>query len=124
MSLKKVGFFFEFSENDQRDRLCKLRQPNPQPHESQIVEYLLSGVPAGIAMTVEHDVLKTPPQPLGEATLRSDGEWIWPSSLAYYVDNYHLPLPQEFVAKMEECQWIVSPSLVLTDDLPDGHIEM
>jgi hypothetical protein len=35
----------------------------------------------------------------------TDGEWIWPTDLIYYVEEYHAELPAEFVARMASFGW-------------------
>ncbi len=124
MPCKRVGFFFELSEDEQRNELTRLRRWSGAPDESKIIEYLLSGVDAGVAMVIEHDVLCDPPKPLGEAVIKSDGEWAWPASLAYYVGKYHIALPTEFVAKMARHGWRVPANAKCVSETPEGHVEM
>ena len=33
---------------------------------------------------------------------RTDGEWVWPRDLAYYVRAYRVALPREFIANVRE----------------------
>ena len=35
----------------------------------------------------------------------TDGVWMWPGDLAYYVKKYHLELGKEFVQGMEDSGW-------------------
>lgn len=121
---KKVGFFFENSENEQRSQLNAIKNNEAHPKEAKVIQYLMSGIDVGVTMIVEHDYLKVPPELLGEAILKSDGEWVWPTSLAYYVRSYHISLPEEFLAKMERENWRVSSDKVVTPEVPEGHIEM
>ena len=124
MPYEKVGFFFEFSEDEQRDELGRLRRADGSPDESKIVEYLSSGIDAGVAMVIEHDVLCDPPRPIGEAVLRSDGEWIWPASLVYYVQTYHLELPMRFLDQMARNGWRVPENAEYVPEIPEGHVEI
>lgn len=121
---KKIGFFYEESQSDQQSHLSALRNDTPHSREAEILQYLTSGVGAGVCMMVEYDYLKTPPIPLGGATLQSDGEWLWPTSLAYYVREYHISLPEEFLKKMEQHNWCVSPDTKFIAKVPEGHIKM
>ena len=120
---KKVGFFFEQSADEQRSQLNSLRNVEPHIREAEIIQYLNSGVEAGVYMMHEHDYLKEPPAFIVEAILKSDGEWIWPASLAYFVREYHLTLPTEFLEKMEQQNWRVSPDVEYSPEIPDGHVE-
>lgn len=121
---KKIGFFYEESQNDQHSHLSALRNDLPHPAETEILQYLSSGIDAGVCMLIEHDYLKMPPKFLGSATLLSDGEWLWPKSLTYYVREYHISLPEEFVIKMKQQNWCVSPDTKLTPKVPEGDIKM
>ena len=42
------------------------------------------------------------------ATSYTDGEWLWPGDLSYYVRKYALKLPEEFVETMQKNEWKVS----------------
>ena len=48
------------------------------------------------------DGARTAVAPLEIAT---DGRWVWPRDLAYYVGEYHGSLPPEFVEHMRACRW-------------------
>ena len=39
----------------------------------------------------------------------TDGIWVWPYDLAYYVEAYHILLPEEFVAHVRSVGWIPRP---------------
>ena len=43
--------------------------------------------------------------PKGNASVPSgytDGIWLWPGDLVYYVENYNLKLPDDFVGTMRK----------------------
>ncbi|MCA9088358.1 MAG: hypothetical protein KDA90_06945 [Planctomycetaceae bacterium] len=121
---KRVGFFFEQSVEDQQRSLNSLRSDVAHPKEDQIVEYLVSGINVCVYMMHEHDYLADPPVFIGEGLVKSDGEWVWPASLAHYVREYHISLPQEFIEKMERTDWRVPPNAECAPDIPEGHVEM
>lgn len=39
----------------------------------------------------------------------ADGTWAWYGDLAYYVEKYHVRLPNEFIEHMKMNNWMVSP---------------
>jgi hypothetical protein len=47
----------------------------------------------------------------------TDGTWIWPGALLYYVEEYHLQLPSTFLQYAERCQWRVDPASVQVEAL-------
>ena len=75
------------------------------PDEENISKYLENAPAyAGLGKTVG-DVL----DPDAKVTLfpgtRTDGTYIWPSELAYYVRKYHLRLSSDFVERMASLNW-------------------
>ncbi len=45
---------------------------------------------------------------VGCPDMLTDGEWLWPGDLAYYVKNYHLQLDREFIKTMKNNNWHIS----------------
>jgi len=43
----------------------------------------------------------------GGPYLLTDGEWMWWKELAYYVEHYHISLPDDFVAHMQQNNFVV-----------------
>ena len=122
MPYKKVGFFFELDPTEQRKELDQLRRPMGVPDEARIINYLSSGTDVGVEMTMEHDLLCDPARALGPAVLKSDGDWLWPASLAHYVRSYHIELPAEFVRHMARNEWRTPETGSPT--IPEGHVQM
>jgi hypothetical protein len=40
------------------------------------------------------------------AHLFTDGEYLWRVDLAYYVEKYHLQLPDDFLTHMKSRNWL------------------
>ena len=51
------------------------------------------------------DVIDSSKGTAGTPTVYTDGKWIWPGDLAYYVKNYHLELPQEFLSSFQNIKY-------------------
>ncbi len=124
MRYRKVGYFHELADHERRDQLTALRRDTAVDDESKIVDYLKSGIDAGAVMMIENDVLATSSKAIGEVLLKSDGVWIWPTSLAYYVKEYHLSLPTEFIEHMVKNDWRVPDDAEYLPVIPQGHIQM
>jgi hypothetical protein len=45
----------------------------------------------------------------------TDGTWVWPSDLAFYVERYHVELPTDFVEHVRSCGW--NPPQLSDDEL-------
>ncbi len=43
------------------------------------------------------DVLDESKGVIGSLEILTDGEWIWPSDLSYYLQNYHIKLDERFI---------------------------
>ena len=94
--LKPVGFL----DRDELEELQKDGANIPDEMHQKIVRYLKSGVTLTWSPGFSEDLL-SPGKIIGSDTTLSDGEWIWPNSLTYYVESYHIGLPQEFLKTME-----------------------
>ena len=128
MKLTSVGFYKEMphggdSELSIMDYIFKAKGDI-----DKIVRYLSDGIALIISPGIVDDVIEKKKGLAGTSTVYTDGKWIWPGDLAYYVKNYHLELPQEFLDYMIEKNWTIDFSL---DDIDfdsvmiDGqHVEM
>src|SRR5204862_84489 len=45
----------------------------------------------------------------GVLEIRTDGRWVWPGDLAYYVRHYGVAVPGDFIARMESKDFKCSP---------------
>ena len=124
MSLQKVGFYFELEPQEQRAELHRLRSRSSHSDKDSILKYLRSGIDAGAVMMIDYDYVCQPEATIGEIVLKSDGKWIWPSSLAYYVEKYDIQLPEQFVFEMRSIDWIVPPDAAIPFEVPEGHVAM
>lgn len=107
--LKKVGFFKELSHGDDKgDSLAKLVNNKIPINLSETIAYLENGHFLMIAPTVLTDVLSDEQKFIGTLAIQTDGEWAWPSDLAYYVNNYGISLPQEFIRHMSDNAWSIA----------------
>ncbi len=111
MAVKRVGFFREVPAGERvrglpsiRDSVC----PTAQPDEDRLVNYLKAGACVMAAGDYTADVLNPAAGFVtGASNYLTDGAWVWPAQLAYYVANYHLALPDAFVADARRNGWAV-----------------
>ena len=120
--LKIVGFFRETHPFLIRGDLQNLPSfhdyvaDSPQEQEECIVKYLQNGK--------EHLYIGSRPiyRKLEDRRLvrtganLTDGEWTWPTELAYYVEQFHLQIPSEFFQHMAVNGW-VPPRDIQFEDL-------
>jgi hypothetical protein len=104
--LKYVGNFQELGFSDIADApglaLCrgKLRIADKR----QLVEYLQAAPTFVAAFGVEPDIFD-PGKVAGSSSYATDGTYLWPRVLSYYVDRYDVDLPVEFLAHGEAIGW-------------------
>ena len=67
------------------------------------------------------DVIKPEKGNAGVASEYTDGTWLWRGDLSYYVRNYKLKLPEEFIDDMIRNNWKVP---VTTDSLDSDSLEI
>ena len=77
----------------------------PQDHEEQIIAYLRNAPSYSSMGKVVRDVLKPSNGVKLYPGTNTDGLYLWPAELAYYVGNYHIRLPPHFVERMASKNW-------------------
>ena len=110
MKVKKVGAFCELPHGDKANGLS-LRECISTPHEAEakIIQYLESGVLWIARMGLTRDVLDESSEFVTSSHVLTDGTWVWYEDLAYYVEKYHVQLPNEFIEHMKMNNWTVPP---------------
>ncbi|HEV3258231.1 MAG TPA: hypothetical protein VG013_15215 [Gemmataceae bacterium] len=118
----------------QRQHLPSIREliaPTPSVHAPAILSYLGQGVVCGIYNDrgMLYDVLRSGQRieshtsgGNGNRTIQpnlvlTDGIWVWPGALLYYVAIYHIQLPERFLRDAESHQWRIDPSTIDLEEL-------
>ncbi|MFJ1610229.1 hypothetical protein ACIOHS_43985 [Streptomyces sp. NPDC088253] len=78
-----------------------------RPSEELVARYLEQGEVVVAASQWVDDLLDADSKNICQYSIRTDGVWVWPDSLAYYVRRYHVRLPVEFLSRMESNDWTV-----------------
>lgn len=114
MNLKRVGFFKEMPHglDSQLSIMDYINKANKDV--DRISNYLREGIEVIVSPGVVNDIINDNKGIAGTSSLYTDGEWIWPGDLAYYVKEYKLKLPDEFIESMNRNSWKVKLSI---DDL-------
>ncbi|MEV0328310.1 hypothetical protein AB0H63_17970 [Micromonospora echinospora] len=106
MGVETVGFFRELPHGDpQGPSLREALGGGEDAFRDQIANYLVAG--AVLATTTESvfDVLKGEEVSAGRLAIKTDGQWVWPADLSYYVREYNVKLPVEFVDRIRSLNW-------------------
>ena len=95
--------------------------PAPREQEATALAYLRSGYILGYPMSADLPDCFDPTRranpiidgsPLGGVTPMTDGTWFWPAGLIYFVERYHVTLPQNFLDHAAKNDWLVNKATV------------
>ena len=81
----------------------------------KICNYLEHGIVIIHSSEVLNDVIDYSKGIAGTATALTDGVWLWPGDLSYYVRNYKLKLSDEFIKTMVQNEWKVPDDALKID---------
>lgn len=106
MGLQLAGFFRELPHGrPDGPSLQERRHDAPQPDEDKIAHYLESAEALAISGSMSDDYFDPSKKAVARLETATDGVWLWPRDLGYYVRNYHVDLPPDFVAHMHQRAW-------------------
>ncbi len=79
------------------------------PKLDEIIRYLDNGqvYATAVGCDVHDPFLSDRIRVCGEISMLTDGTWIWPSSISYFVSKYNLSVPAEFIEHMLRNAWKV-----------------
>ncbi len=105
--LRSYGFFRDLPFGEAGEpSLMEAIGSTPVADERRIVDYLRSGLQYALVPGVTVDVLAPDRPALGPLRYITDGEWLWRSDLAHYVERYHCRVVDEFVEHMKAQNWL------------------
>ena len=76
--------------------------------KEKICNYLNSGIVLVACYGLSTDVINPKRGFSGCPSMLTDGIWVWPGDLAYYVSEYSLYLKDEFIDTMIANRWTIS----------------
>ncbi|MDX2730990.1 hypothetical protein [Streptomyces sp. PA03-2a] len=115
MATENLGFFKEFPHGDvEGPSLLECVAKGDVRIQALIADYLEGG--AMLAVTAQRvlDVLSDERRDAGPLAIMTDGVWMWPADLAYYVRRYNIALPEDFISHARSLNW-VAPDLSPAD---------
>ena len=119
--LRLLGFFddFGYSSALAAGPLRAQVQATGEPDEAEIVEYLDTGHHLTHFMEAGVDVVtgEVHRHTSGCSSLVTDGVWVWRADFAHYLEAYHVPLPEPFVARVRSLRYQM-PDLVGAEFAP------
>lgn len=97
--LIKLGFFRELEHGDTSGAsLGESRADTSSPDEDRVATYLDAGhLYMASPKMVEDWLADDPDVMIGPAHILTDGTYVWPADLPYYLRKYHVCLPKHFL---------------------------
>jgi len=122
MNIKTVGYFKEMPHGNKSSASIYDYINNGNAGEIEhICHYLESGIEFIVSPEISEDIINPAKGTAGVISDYTDGTWLWPGDLSYYVKNYGLKIPEEFLQTMRANNWKVPITL---DDLDFDDIEI
>src|SRR5262249_28493740 len=113
IELQRTGFFREMPHGEPTDpSLAEARNSTATPHQERVAAYLEAGLASTVSPGPRREVFE-PGKVIGPAHSLTDGKFVWPGDLAYYVRTYHVRLPGAFIEHMLSSGWAVPADLDL-----------
>jgi hypothetical protein len=118
MDIVNLGFFREFPHGDPNGESIKPCLAKGDAAVKDLVAgYLEQGSTLAATAQRVFDVLDENKPDAGALAMITDGAWIWPADLPYYVRKYNISLPVKFVEHAKRSNW--KPAEVSHQDLVD-----
>jgi len=116
MVLRRQGYYKEMPHGEETDPSIMDYINKNKENINLICEYLKNGYVLAACGAVVNDVICPENGVIGTPDDVTDGKWIWPADLAYYVQNYNLKLEDEFINYMIEKSWSIPKDIVIDED--------
>jgi hypothetical protein len=107
LSITRVGFFRELR-HGQPDgpSLASAKGMLQDPERARIADYLASGTVLATSGRMVDDFFDRGNSKVATLDIRTDGRYVWPGDLAYYVSRYSVELPAAFREHMRQTNYI------------------
>jgi hypothetical protein len=116
----KVNFVELFDEkssiSEQKESLEKVLRETPHEEKKKIISYLESGKTLLFVPKLYKDCMDETKYIKG-ASIITDGTWFWKSYVNYYLRNYNVDLPKNFLNHMSKNNWKIPKISNTTENL-------
>lgn len=114
---KRVGCFRELGYED-GPSLVEARGKRTSNHRHEVVAYLKAGRLLVMSPGIVRDYFDRG-SVAGTRSIRTDGTFAWPDSLAFYVERYAIELPADFEQHMAAQHWHMPHEIDIVGLVPD-----
>ncbi len=106
MNLKSIGYYKEMLQGKETDpSIHDVVKKGDASLVNKICKYLSNGTAVIVCPGVTTDVIANATGAVGTGSSYTDGIWLWPDDLAYYVKKYNIALPDDFLDTMKANGW-------------------
>lgn len=123
MTLKKIGYYKEMPHGEANDPSIRdiINALDQIDEIDNICSYLDDGKPIVVCCGTSQDVINPEKGIAGIPSVLTDGVWVWPGDLSYYVRNYHIGIDHDFLNHMRENNWSISFN---PDNIENEHVSV
>lgn len=109
MKLIRTGYFREMPHGEENDPSIKeaMNGLKLDQDTERIIDYLDAGKTLVVCCGSSIDVVDPEKGISGTPSMLTDGVWVWPGDLSYYVRNYHVAIDAAFVEHMRSNNWAI-----------------
>lgn len=104
LNLLKLGFYREMTYGSDNDVSIKdvLNTETNLELLNKVCQYLNSGAVIVECCGTTIDVINSDNGVAGVPSLLTDGVWVWPGDLSYYVKKYNIKLSDDFISTLKQ----------------------
>ena len=123
MKLYRTGYYREMPHGEPTDPSIKdnIGYKYTDLEKETISKYLEKGIVLVACGGTVNDVISGNDIVAGCPDMLTDGTWIWPGDLVYYVEKYGLQLDPEFVLHMKNADYTIDISI---EDIDFDNLEV
>ncbi|MGZ4636768.1 MAG: hypothetical protein ACXVYY_17115 [Oryzihumus sp.] len=98
--MKSIGYFRQLDHGmpDGPDLVEAIAVPLPDDEREPVARYLRAGFPLVVTGSLGTDFFAPERGEVSRINTMTDGEFLWPEDLAYYVETYGARPPADFLA--------------------------
>ncbi|WP_289665160.1 hypothetical protein [Flavobacterium panacagri] len=95
--MKLIGVISEYNQELSKKKFSEYKTGIEYQNKETILTYLKNGIPIAVTMQIVRSLIKNDNSIIGGISYLTDGYWIWPNYLHFYVENLSIELPSDFV---------------------------
>ena len=116
MVLIRKGFYKEMQLGEDSNPSMKEYINQKIENKELICQYLKNGYVMAACSDLVTDVIFPENGVIGSPDELTDGYWLWPGDLVYYVEKYNLKLDDDFIDYMRAHSWRIPKDIVIDYD--------